>query len=33
VDRVTPAQLQEVANRIFDPNRLSELRFVPTETD
>ena len=33
VDRVTPAQLQEVANRIFDPNRLSELRFVPTESD
>jgi len=32
VDCVTPAQLQEVANRIFDPNRLSELRFVPTES-
>jgi len=29
IDAVTPAQMQDVAQRVFDPSQISALRFVP----
>ena len=29
IDAVTPSQLLEVANRVYDPQQITELRFVP----
>ena len=30
VEAVTPSQMLEVANRLYDPAQLCELRYLPT---